>query len=318
MPRRSNRRTRAFAQPAPATRLTSLLMMLFVLGLMYSRAKDPATWRWLAPEPLAAADQPVETREAKTREHPRAVDEVVAGPTDEDPDEWDEAQRLFGAISDKAALDRTEMPAYWRLMKWARAQTFAELASRARGNMTYTQFWEQPDRLRGKLVRLKLHVRRAIHNDAIPKNPLGLEHVFELWGATDESKSYPYALVVDELPADLPTGGDVHYDVEFVGYFLKLTRYEAFDKARASPLLIGRIRSLEPPPSAKKTADGQAWIWTVCGAIAMVSGAWLWVTMSKRKRPAPAHTSISEASVENWLSNPPPDDQPPVSPAGPA
>src|SRR5947207_3298012 len=114
MPRRGNRRTRAFAQPAPATRLTSLLMMLFVLGLMYSRAKDPATWRWLAPESAASAAAPVEKAGAERQPQepgsPPPAEEVAAGPTDEDPEEWAEAQRLFGAISDRAALDRTEMP----------------------------------------------------------------------------------------------------------------------------------------------------------------------------------------------------------------
>lgn len=340
MPRRSHRRTRAFAQPAPATRLTSLLMMLFVLGLMYSRAKDPATWRWLAREPLAAADVPLAAadvpvaaadvavekapvekagaeRPPQKPGSPPPAEEVVAGPTDQDQEEWNEAQRLFGAISDRAALDRTEMPAYWMLLKWARAQTYSELASRARSDVLYTQFWEQPDDLRGKLVRLKLHVRRAMVLDKLAKNPQGLDHAYELWGPTDESKSYPYCVVVSELPAGLPVGGEVEYDVEFVGYFLKMMRFEAFDKPRPAPLLLGRIRSLGSPASRQKAAaQGDGWIWTGAGAIVLVGGAWLWIMISKRKNPAMERTSISEASVESWLTNLPPDEHSPVPPAG--
>ena len=41
-------------------------------------------------------------------------------------------RRLFEAVTDKTKLESVEMPAYWRLMRWARAQSFAELAQRAR------------------------------------------------------------------------------------------------------------------------------------------------------------------------------------------
>jgi hypothetical protein len=37
----------------------------------------------------------------------------------------------IAAVSDKARLKTHEMPAYWRLMKWARAQSFDELEERA-------------------------------------------------------------------------------------------------------------------------------------------------------------------------------------------
>ena len=97
------------------------------------------------------------------------------------------------------------MPAYWRCLKWARAQSFAELERRAADGVVYTQLLEQPDKYRGKLLRLRLHIRRVLDWEA-PKNSAGVRRVYEAWGWTDESKSHPTSPSSATLPAGHETG----------------------------------------------------------------------------------------------------------------
>ena len=177
---------------------------------------------------------------------------IVPGPTDQNESEAAAARSLFQAVTDRAPLSKIEMPAYWRCLKWARAQSFADLERRAVHGVVYTQLWEQPDKYRGKLVRLRLHIRRILDWEA-PENSAGVRRVYEAWGWTDESKSFPYVVVFSDLPEGIPLGDNVEEEGLFVGYFLKTIAYTAFNRNRSSPLLLGRMKwlaSAGPGPSA--------------------------------------------------------------------
>lgn len=233
---------------------------------------------------------------------------VVPGPSDEDAVEQEEVKPLFEAVSDAQPNAAAEMAAYWRLMKWARAGTFAELQKRANRDVPFVKLWEEPEKHRGELIQLRLHVLRVISWDA-PKNSAGVGKVYEVWGWTDSSKN-PYVTIVSELPPGLTEGSDVHGEALFVGYFFKILSYNAFnDVRRGAPLLIGRVKSVTPtaPPPVLPTSWGKfPWQAMVAGGalLALMLGSFIW---KLTRRPQSRNLSISPADkvpVEEWLGTP--------------
>ena len=105
-------------------RLPSMIIMLLILCLIYTEARDPTMWRWLASDATAADAAAVPQAAAQP-------EEIVPGPTDQDPTEAAEAAELFQVIEDRKPLQQLEMPAYWMLLRWARAQSFQQLNARA-------------------------------------------------------------------------------------------------------------------------------------------------------------------------------------------
>src|SRR5258708_4288971 len=69
---------------------------------------------------------------------------IVPGLADDDPLEMDEARRLFEGVFDKHTLVESDMPAYWKLMKWARSLSFAELEERAQRDVPFTKLFLEP------------------------------------------------------------------------------------------------------------------------------------------------------------------------------
>lgn len=311
------RRTSAGVPGNTVARLGSMVVLLMVIGMMYNRARDPQTWRWLADDreaevnaapdrvanggpPLAKEDEPEEV--------------VIPGPTDEDPAEWDDVQRLFDALSDKMPLAVVEMPAYWRLMRWARAQSFDELERRADRKVHYRDLWEQPEKYRGKPIRLRLHIIRVTKHEAA-ENSADVKDVYEAWGWTDESKSYPYVVVFSELPPGMKIGDDVRDEGVFVGYFLKVMSYpDALDKLRASPLLMGRMHRAAPGGARPVVGRGDwLWIWGGGGVIILAAAVGIWLRFSRVRMPTISpEATTDEEDLENWMRGGTP--QPPASP----
>jgi hypothetical protein len=296
----------------PMSRLVSMIMMLVVLGLMYTRAKDPNTWRWLADDSPAettatapravAANDPTAPGDSQNERAEPKTETVVAGPTDQDPRELDEAGEQFLAVSDKAPMAPSEMPAYWRLMRWARAQTFAQLESRAARDPIYTRLWEQPEKHRGKLFRLRLHIKRVLEHPA-PKNSAGVTTMYEAWGWTDESKSYPYVVLFSELPPGMKTGDDLHEEGVFCGYLLKTLSYVAFDKMLASPMLLGRMERVAKPGQRGGGKPGGEWTMTLAAGAALVLlvGAGALARMLWRRPRVVAAGALPDMAIEDWL-----------------
>lgn len=231
---------RPYGQSVSSMRLVSMLMATLVLWMLYDRLKDPATWRLIADDKPAKAS--VETDNGKSPE----PENIVPGPNDQDQDEVAAAQDQLEAIDDRAPLKQREMGAYWRLMNWSRTEPFNQLENRAKDDVPFTQLWEQPEKYRGQLIRLRMHVRRVLEYDA-PENTYGIAKVYEAWGWTEESRSFPYVVVFPEAPPDLPIGTDVRAEIVFVGYFMKIMSYKAFDNPRGAPLLIGRATMVSSP-----------------------------------------------------------------------
>src|SRR5262249_42597333 len=154
----------------------------------------------------------------------------------------------FEAIDDGEGMTEQDKWSYWRLMKWARSQSFAELEERAARNVPFVKLCDIPTRFdearrhRGELIRLRVHIRRGVEWKQKEKNSAGVKTVYEIWGTTDESKSNPYSLAVAELPPEIPADPNASSEGVFVGYFLKALKYPSEDnKLRGAPLLIGRV-----------------------------------------------------------------------------
>ena len=272
-------KTRPYGSTVRPTRLLSMLIVVAVLWMVYERARDPATWRIL----LDAQD----TREEKTASPLRSPPEpkpetIVSGPNDLDDEEVAALQETLQLVTDKTPLKPREMHAYWRLMAWGQTESFAALQQRARVDVPFTQFWEQPVKYRGQPVKLRLHVRRVLEYDA-PENPGQFAKTYEAWGWTDESRSFPYVVVFPDCPDDLPLGTDVRGEIEFVGYFLKVISYSAFDTTRGAPLLVGRVRvvPLSLPPK-EVPVDSASLLIAVFGAMGLLGAIVWWQCRSRQ------------------------------------
>jgi protein-S-isoprenylcysteine O-methyltransferase Ste14 len=312
--RRRFRRSASGAFPADVmSPLFRTVAFLIVLALIFSWTRNPQSWRWLennsepnvvttgAGEGAAAASSGGQRSPGKTA----APEVIVPGPTDQDQAQAAEAKNLFQAVTDRAPLAQIEMPAYWRCLKWARAQSFAELDRRAIHGLVYTQLWEQPDKYRGKLIRLRLHVQRILDWEA-PQNSAGVHRVYEAWGWTDESKSFPYVVVLSDVPQGIPLGDNVRQEGVFVGYFLKTMAYTAYNRNRSSPLLLGRMEWLPATATTHPVVNHRDWVWITAVGIPVVlliiAGTW-WRMRRFRAAPLPAAAPADEAEMESWFRN---------------
>lgn len=314
------RLARPFGQTVPPARMLSLLMGLALLALLYQRVKEPQFWRWMTNE--GHAENSVELGDAtptrnRTPAKAASVDSarvaenaaesklqemLVPGPNESDPEELAKLRTHFKVVQDRQPLQPHEMPAYWQLMRWSLSRPFAELEQLARRDVPYSHLWEEPDLYRGQPLRLKLHVRRVL-SYAPPENPLGLEKVYEAWGWTDDSRSFPFVVVFPEKPASVPVGTDVDADVLFVGYFVKWMSYRAFDAKKNSPLLVGRLKSSVRLRGGEARQGWESAFLTLAGGVLLLSLLG-WLALNGLRRPrtiAAATTAVPDQLPENWL-----------------
>ena len=126
--------------------------------------------------------------------------------------------------------------------------------------------------------------------------------VCEAWGWTDESRSFPYVVVFPDPPKDLPIGTDIRAEIVFVGYFLKVMTYTAFDHARGAPLLVGRIHTIETQsPVASTPSNPYTNGLIITAGIACVSIA-VWAGSRKRKQPVSLPITLPDASIGDAIT----------------
>lgn len=306
MRRVRDRRPATFFRGTEMPRLLTLVVMLGVLVLLMDLARDPKTWRWIAPDDNAAQAGPAQIDEPGK---PAADDAqpAVEGPTDLDPAQRDAAREEFQAVADKVPLGPEEMPAYWRLMGWSLHQTTDELRRRADKEVTFRDLWNAPDKWRGKLVEIPVHLRRTATVRDLEENPLDLKTVYEIWGWNSDSQPYWYWMVVPRLPPGMPQGEDIYEEATFVGYFLKLLPYEDREgKTRATPLLVGRL--VWHPAPDNPLARRDEWKWTTYIAAALLvlfAVRWGIVFLGRSKHVSASQPPASgdDKAVEAWLES---------------
>ncbi len=302
------RLARPYGHTLPPARAISLLMGLLVIGMLYQRAKEPQFWRWLTNESRADSADVSESVPRKDPLAPRpsslAPDEnLVPGPNETDAEELAKLRTNLKAVQDRQALQNFDMPAYWQLMRWSRTRPIAELEKLARRDLSYSHLWDEPNLFRGQPIRLKLHIRRVQKYEP-SKNPQDLKMVYEAWGWTEDSRSFPFCVVFPDKPEDLPIGTDVEADFVFVGYFLKWMSYQAFDVKKNAPLLIGRLRPATKAAGSAKGSDWEsAFLMLVGGVLLLSFFGWFAIYGLRRPRTiVAATTAVPDQLPDNWLA----------------
>jgi hypothetical protein len=274
MRRVRDRRPSTLFRGGELTRLATLGVMLGVLVLLISRARDPNTWRWLAPDAAEESSGESKAKASESRDEVVASDPAASGQTDRDAEERDAAREEFQAISDKTPLAKEEMPAYWRLMAWQQHESLKELRSRAKKDITFNQLWQQPQKWRGRLLEIPVHLRQTAAVEDLADNALGMQSMHEVWGWNSDSQPYWFWLVCPRLPPGMPVGGNIYEEATFVGYFLKLIPYEDHQGiSRATPLLIGRLIWHPVADNPLARSDEWTWPWLVAGVLAVLFAA---------------------------------------------
>ena len=165
------------------------------------------------------------------------------------------------------------MVPYDRIVLWVQHQSFARLRQRARADLLFTNFHDEPEKYRGQIVTLEMNVRRILDagktDDGIP--------LHEVWGSTPQSGNRLYVAMVVGLPAGMPIGPTVQEKATFAGYFLKLQGYESGlakpgQPRETAPLLIGR---LEWEPAALAHTDNTQELKWGSLVLAVVAAVWV-------------------------------------------
>jgi hypothetical protein len=284
-------------------RLLVMIGLLAVLGMLFFRARDPATWQWLADKQDRA-----ETADAPLDESP-ADAAVTEGPTDEDSDQRAQVEEEFQAVTDGALFNQgTDMFAYWRLLLWADHQSFADMWKRAKPAPRYNDFMQFPAKHRGELVRFDLDVIRVLPVDAPPDCPLEVERLYEIWGHTEESKSWPLCVLAARLPDGMPVGEKVLVRARFAGYFVKLNGYrDALAKPRdplsRAPLFLGRVRPIAVAAAAASAWDA-SWLAPAGGALLLLFCCAAMCGLRRGRQPAGqrgAPQAARDVNLDQWL-----------------
>lgn len=280
-------------------RLLSGIGMLALIGLLIVKTGDPSMWRWFADENgRAAENEPAHTP-------PPILD--ATGPTHEDAEQQTAVREEFQAITDGTTnLQKVEMIPYARLVLWTKNQPFERMWRLARGDMLYTQLYDEPNKYRGELIRMKVNVHRTLDAGEIDGTRL-----HEVIGVTENSWGRPYFLIVVDYPKDMPVGDNLSESAKFVGYFLKLQGYEPVeaepgDPVQKTPLLIGRIE-WTPPVTVKKDSSVE-WFFGLAALIIIVVFAgvmFIFTKLKPRRTVRLSNIATSPAgeviSIESWL-----------------
>ncbi len=295
----ASRGSTSFFTTREILRLSSAIFLLGIVGLLYVQAKKSTSWRTIATE--MGADESAAAAPLDPNTPWKEL--VVHHPGHMDVEEIDALKEELQAVSDMTPLTGEEMPAYWRMVKWAYAVSGEALKKQARTDLQFTHLFQAPNKNRGALVNVKLHVRLTRQHDA-PENSANVTRVYEAWGPTEESQTYPYCVVFAELPPGVKIEGKAFLDARFVGFFLKKLRYEdSSGVMRTAPLLIGRMiydeeartRNLPKEPVNVKLIVG-----IVVGLVGVVLLIQWWASKSPASLRLPA---VDEETVDSFLED---------------
>jgi hypothetical protein len=208
----------------------------------------------------------------------------------------------FAAIQDKTTLNFRENAAYSTLLTRVRETPAAQLAAQSRRDVPYTELWERPQRYRGVPIHLVGTARRSLVHDELNPELAPSGKLYETYVYTYESQNNPYVLVFEEPPPGFPGGLDITERVAFDGYFFKLLAYQAGDRLRAAPVLVGRL--YWKPPQTEDAGDPtrRTLRWAVGGLSLLTFYALLrWVFHFRRRRTAPATRRPTIAAASEMI-----------------
>lgn len=289
----SARRASRFFSSRELMRMVSGILILGIVGMMYVQTRKSAAWTSIASED-----------EAQESNSPQAPwqERLVPNAGHADQEQIQGLRKDLLAITDNAPLAAEEMAAYWRMFRWAYAIPGEELRKQARTDLLFTHLFQNAEKYRGELVDVRVHVRRLAQHEA-PKNSAEVGTVYEAWGPTEDSQTFPYCLAFADLPPGMKIEASPFFDARFVGFFLKKLAYEdATGAKRSAPLLIGRVVydtriAIQALPS--KSWLTTPWIVGLCMSfIAVIVFVQLWARTAPRRPPLPSN---DDATVESFL-----------------
>ncbi|CAN5745742.1 hypothetical protein BH23PLA1_BH23PLA1_43920 [soil metagenome] len=148
---------------------------------------------------------------------------------------------IFEAVRDRAPPQFRENAAYADLLRRSRETSAEDLLAEARTDVLFPDLLARPERYRGLPIRLQGTAILVKPVEDVPPSFSASGRLFEAWVVTRDSQRFPYVLVFEDPPEGLPAGTGVRAFVVFQGYFFKLMAYQAGDKPRVAPMLIGQL-----------------------------------------------------------------------------
>ena len=174
-------------------------------------------------------------------------------------------------VQHKAGMTAADRECFYQSLAAVQSTEPQLLAKLGRDTFDIAKMDRAPQQLAGELYTLRGRARRAVlvHvEDQDIRTRFGIDHYYEVEvfvplqknvrfvdpdDAEGEGKlfsDFPFVVCVPKLPAEMPTGDNIHVPVSFSGFFLKTwayrTEYMTGDRARTerprlqwSPLLIG-------------------------------------------------------------------------------
>ena len=223
----------------------------------------------------------------------------------------DDAFELSGVV-DREPLNPRENPGYLLLLQRVRETAPAELSRRARRDVLFSQLVTNPARYRGLPIRVEGTLLRVLEQQPLDSKLFPSGRFFEGWTITSDSQGYPWILVFENAPPDLPIGDDLRAFITFEGYFFKLMAYLAGDTTRFAPLLIGRLVALDPETTASTPVEptGFPW-WSLVLVLLAIYGLFRWFAYVRRltRPPAPrryfsaVNDEIDPVQLSEWLNS---------------
>jgi hypothetical protein len=295
-------------------RLTTMALMLSLVGVLMVRARDPAMWRWIAPDDsnrLESAkdfDQSSSNATAIAKAAPEHAEADALA--DEDDEERAAALEEFQAVSDGSiSIQPEEMHAYRRLLNWVDCQSLGRLKARGRAAPSLNDLMQEPAVHRGELTRLDLNICRVLKYDLHDDDSGAQRTLYELWGWQDNTQGWLYVVVTPEIPAAIELGARVDQHATFYGYFFKLQGYypagaKPHDRPLNAPLFVGRVAYSTPRRTVSPSNSGVDYIWialTLVVAGYLSIRVWIW----RRRNAAPVSTAstLSQQETEYWLTS---------------
>lgn len=221
----------------------------------------------------------------------------------------------FESVRDRTPIGFRDAAAYEVLLKRTREQTHAELASRARRDVSIAQLYERPAHYRGVPVHILGRCLRVLRYESKLSQTGWL---YEAWISTHDdltydSQKFPFVCVFEDAPKGFPLGETVSERVVFNGYFLKLMLYQSAKEQPFAPVLVGRIGWTPPRPDDGAAGAGlggrslRFWSAVAVGVLFLLTFlrwlAGLARTLGRRSRPTgpPPTDEIAPEALARWV-----------------
>ena len=240
-----------------------------------------------------------------------AADQAANEPADDrDPEQKAafraESQRI---LDETTLIQKFELPAYRRLFHWIASQSVEELEARSPPDAIFQQLLQHPDANRGKLVTIELVVRRVERDPESKDNPVGMDHVYQLWGWPTTGRGWLYDVVTPELPPGFPEGPDIQQTVRVYGYFFKNQGYypgkaKPNGRMQLAPVIVGKLVWNPTVRTANPAEAALSYIVLAVGGAIVLSVIGYWFIAARQKKAARARRANRWTSAPTATSEP--------------